>query len=75
MNEHHVDARKPRGAGFDDQVQLTRSRKSKLIGVHCTERMVAAIERYIVEEQQEISRPEAIRQILRNWLIASGYYK
>lgn len=75
MSEPQVEPRKPRGAGFDDRVHLSRPRKSKLIGVHCTERMVAAIERYIVEEQQEISRPEAIRQILRNWLMAAGYYK
>ena len=66
-----------RGAGFEDQVQAARAtaRKSKLIGVHCTPRLVAAVENYIVAEQDEISRPEAIRQILRRYLIQNGHYK
>lgn len=49
--------------------------KSKLIGVHCTQRMVTALDRFIAEEHDEISRPEAIRQILRRWLTQSGYYQ
>lgn len=48
--------------------------KSKLIGVHCTARMVDAIERYIEQDQGEMSRPEAIRQILRQFLLSKGLY-
>jgi hypothetical protein len=51
-----------------------RPRRPKLIGVSCTEEMFAAIERYIVEEKSEISRPEAIRQILRKALIEAGHF-
>jgi hypothetical protein len=75
MQETEAAVKKLRGAGYDEQVQLVRTRKTKLIGVHCTERMVSAIERYIQEERQEITRPEAIRQIIRTWLMSAGYYK
>jgi hypothetical protein len=75
MQQPELSEKKLRGAGYAEQVQLVRTRKTKLIGVHCTERMVSALERYIQEEHQEITRPEAIRQIMRTWLISAGYYK
>lgn len=66
-----------RGAGYEDHLQTARAtaRKSKLIGVHCTQRLVDAVENYIEAEKGEMTRPEAIRQILRRWLIQNGHYK
>jgi hypothetical protein len=75
MQEQEASVHKLRGAGYSELVPLVRTRKTKLIGVHCTERMVSAIERYIQAECQEITRPEAIRQIVRAWLISAGHYK
>lgn len=55
--------------------QSIRTKKSVLIGVHCTPRLAEAIDRYIEAELEDIKRPEAIRQILKRWLVSNGYYK
>ena len=55
--------------------QTIRTKKSVLIGVHCTPRLADAIDRYIEAELEDIKRPEAIRQILKRWLMSNGYYK
>lgn len=66
-----------KGAGFQDQLEVARAsvRKSKLIGVHCTPKLVSAIEQFISAEQDEMTRPEAIRRIVRRYLVQAGHYK
>lgn len=48
--------------------------KSVLIGVHCTPALVAQIERFIAGlEYDEMSKPEAIRLILKRYFREHGY--
>lgn len=48
--------------------------KSVLIGVHCTPKMVDQIERFISTlEYDEMTRPEAIRLILKRYLKEKGF--
>ncbi len=48
--------------------------KSILIGVHCTPKLVAQLERFISGlEYDEMTRPEAIRLILKRYFKENGY--
>lgn len=47
--------------------------KSVLIGVHCTPKLVGQIEKFISQlEYDEMSRPEAIRLILKRYFKDAG---
>lgn len=47
--------------------------KSVLIGVHCTPKLVAQLENFISRlEYDEMSRPEAIRLILKRYFKEAG---
>ncbi|MEY4984321.1 MAG: hypothetical protein RIR62_2587 [Pseudomonadota bacterium] len=47
--------------------------KSVLIGVHCTPKLVAQLERFISGlEYDEMTRPEAIRLILKRYFKDNG---
>lgn len=45
---------------------------AKSIHLTLTPPVLAAIDRFIVEEKRELSRPEAIRELLRDGLIGLG---
>lgn len=45
--------------------------KGVLVGVRLQPAMLTAVDKF-VDEQAGISRPEAIRLILRDWLIGNG---
>ena len=49
--------------------------KTVLIGVHCSPSMVAGLECFINSLPQRVSRPEAIRQIMADWLRAQGHLR
>lgn len=36
---------------------------------------IAAVDAFASEQDPKISRPEAIRRILRDWLVGNGYLK
>ncbi|OWK19381.1 hypothetical protein AJ88_45675 [Mesorhizobium amorphae CCBAU 01583] len=48
--------------------------KGELIGVRLQPDMLAALDKF-VDEQEGITRPEAVRLILRDWLIGSQRLK
>lgn len=51
----------------------SENRKSVLIGVHCTPKMVAQLEVFISRlEYDEMSKPEAIRLILKRYFKDTG---
>lgn len=53
--------------------RATAELKTELIGVHCSPSMVAALDCFILGLPRRISRPEAIRRILAEWLHAHGH--
>ena len=58
----------------DEQVaEVSPSRKSVLIGVHCSPKLSQALDNYINDQYDLMKRPEAIRKILTDWLGANGY--
>ncbi len=58
----------------DEQVvEASSSRKSVLIGVHCSPKLSKALDDYISDQYDLMKRPEAIRKILTDWLAANDY--
>jgi len=72
---HDAEAANSQRLAVTEDWQSIRTRKSVLIGLHCTPRLAEAVDRYIEAELEDIKRPEAIRQILKRWLMANGYFK
>lgn len=50
-----------------------RDKKAVLIGVHCSSKLVTAVNAYMADQPDEMSRPQAIRTIVAKWLRAEGY--
>ncbi len=55
-------------------VNEARSRKSVLVGVHFPQSAIDALDSYIEADFNEMKRPEAIRQIVKRWLVEQGHY-
>lgn len=72
---HEADPTNAQRVSVTEDWQSIRTKKSVLIGVHCTPRLAESIDRYIEAELEDIKRPEAIRQILKRWLVSNGYFK
>jgi hypothetical protein len=51
----------------------TLFRKSNLIGVRCSPRMVTALDEFILDQNDFVGRPEAIRRIVCGWLVEKGH--
>lgn len=49
------------------------ARKSNLIGVHCSPKLVDGIDEFIKDQYDLMKRPEAIRKILTEYLGGKGY--
>lgn len=50
-------------------------KKTILVGVHCSDSMVDALDRFIADQYSPMPRPEAIRLILIDVLGKSDYLK
>ncbi|MEY4697426.1 MAG: hypothetical protein RIT14_1854 [Pseudomonadota bacterium] len=50
-----------------------REKKAVLIGVHCSAKLVAAVNAYMADQPDDMTRPQAIRTIVAKWLRAEGY--
>lgn len=48
-------------------------RKSTLIGVRISPSLAAALEEFILDQHEVISRPEAIRRLVCEWLATKRY--
>ncbi len=59
--------------GDEQAVEVSSSRKSVLIGVHCSPKLSQALDNYISDQYDLMKRPEAIRKILTDWLGANEY--
>lgn len=51
----------------------TLFRKSNLIGVRCSPRMVIALDEFILDQHDAVGRPEAIRRLVCGWLVEKGH--
>jgi hypothetical protein len=49
--------------------------KGTLIGVRLQPPMLAALDRWLTEQPDQLSRPDAIRLALRDWLTGLGLLK
>lgn len=70
-----TQAAKPVQSSVMSEVHAMRSRKSVLVGVHFPQSAIDALDSYIEADFNEIKRPEAIRQIVKRWLVDNGYYR
>lgn len=59
----------------DGEPKIQRARPTKLIGVHCSAKLVNAIDRFIADQYDTMKRPEAIRKILIESLAERNYFK
>lgn len=48
-------------------------RKSNLIGVRISPSLLAALEEFMLDQHEVISRPEAIRRLVGEWLATKRY--
>ena len=48
-------------------------RKSNLIGVRMSPSLAAALEEFILDQHEVMSRPEAVRRLVCEWLAAKNY--